>query len=764
MVKIDSKGHMRKMFSLIMASVMALSLTACADREEKEEKKVEVKEYTYNIAVKEAISGWNPHNSDLAESDVISTYCEMGLVDATANETGAVQWTFEMAEDIKDITSTFSNKEKYGISEEETGRVWQIKLNKEACWEDGTLINADTYIESMKLLLDPVMNNSNAYIYADFNKSDVAIYNAMNYLYPEKEGQKTLYSFKNKGFESVADATEAGYLEENIYLDIESFWGIKPDNTDGMIAITDETGYSYEGSTISAKQIYEAFLAPECPYESRVQDYLYVADGTFEKVSFESVGIVKVDDYTINYITANPVSREDFYSGMKNNWIVNTELYYGEDTEADGAVAAPYGTSPETYSSYGPYKLVSVEDGKQYVMDRNENWYGYRDEKHVDQYQTTRIVVDVVEDYGTQLQLFLSGKLDYIELDKSNINEYSSSEQFYEIPTTYTYRWVFATDNDALTAMEIELNDGTNKKVLSYDDFRKAIAFAMDRDSFCDDATSGYNGAYGLINEIYYNDMTEVVDFTVIENNNKAITGYNLTEAKALFQAVYDKAIADGNYTEGQMVTLRCMVSSAEELSEEDKQQETVLNNMLAEATKGTGFEGKVFVEFACGADNRYLDCAQGEIEMIRSAWGSEDTDPFKQIGCYTDPGYTGGYVQEQCGWNPAEEKLAVTYDFDGDGTEETVEKTYQQWTRDINSHKAYADNEAVKLVILSALETGILSQYQCIPWGTEMEGVLISNQIEYGFSEYNPEYGFGGVRYLKYSADNKAWEQNIQE
>lgn len=759
MVNMNCKGLKNKAVSLLMVSAMGMSLVACADKDKEDNKKEEVKEYTYNIAVKEYVSNWNPHILNLSGDSVVDTYCEMGLVAATADETGALQWTFEMAEDIKDITSTFSDKEKYKIAEGETGRVWQIKLNKNACWEDGTVINADTYIESMKLLLDPEMKNSGADIYVDFNTSDISIYNAMNYFYPEKAGQTVLYSFANKKFESVEDAVAVGYAEENIYLDIKGFWGVGPDNAEGMLPITDETGYDYEGRTISAKQIYETFLAPGCPYESRVQDYLYVADGNYEQISFDKVGIAKVDDYTINYITSKSVTADEFYSNMTDNWIVNTELYNGAMTKENGATSTAYGTSVETYSSYGPYKLVSAQGNKQYIMEKNENWYGYNDGKHEGQYQTTSIVADVIEDYDAQLEKFLNGKLDYIELEQQNLAAYSTDNRFRAIDTTYTHRWVFATDIDALTAIELELNDGSNKKVLSYDDFRKAISFAIDREAFCEEATPGYKAAYGLLSEAYYDDLTDVADFSAIEQDNRAITGYNPTEAGTLFQGVYDKAIADGNYTEGQPVTIRCMVSSADELSEENKKQETALNNMLAEAVKGTGFEGKVTVEFVCGAENRYLDLAQGNIEMIMSAWGSNDTDPFKQISCYTDPGYTGGYVHEQCGWNPTEEKLAITYDFDGDGTEETVEKTYQQWTRDINSHKVYADNEAVKPVILSALEKGVLSQYQCIPWGTETEGGLLSTQVEFEYEKYNEKYGFGDVRYMTYNYDDKAWE-----
>ena len=77
-------------------------------------------------------------------------YCQMGFVDEAADVKGKFVWAYEMAESITDITGSFGDKGKYGIQDNETGRVWQIKLNKAATWEDGKAINADTYLSSMK--------------------------------------------------------------------------------------------------------------------------------------------------------------------------------------------------------------------------------------------------------------------------------------------------------------------------------------------------------------------------------------------------------------------------------------------------------------------------------------------------------------------------------------------------------------------------------------------------------------------------------------
>lgn len=794
MKRMNYSSLFKKTLSLGLAATMTLSLAACGD----DDKSSSDKSYTYNTYMDASPLCWNPHTWETNADNSLAPYCEMGLVDVIADDDGVFQWTFEMAEDIKDITADFADKAKYGIEDGEEGRVWQIKLNKDACWEDGTAINADTYINSMKLLLDPTMKNYRANSYYDASQSDAAIYNASAYYNNDKAGQPIYATFTDMGYASVADALAAGVAESDIYLDMANLWGVTPDTENGYVQYQDTKEYRDEAveegqkeDYVSAKYLYDTYLVPGAPYEALAADYMIVPSGeVYKEMKFEDVGIVKVDDYTFNYITVDPISEFYFFTNMTSNWIVNEKLYNDGKSEQNGLVGTNYGTSNETYMSYGPYKLVSFEKDKQFVMEKNDKWYGYKDGKHKDQFQTTKVVVNVIAEHATQLQLFLSGKLDEITLDVDDMAKYRMSDRLYSADQTYTFRWVFATELDALKALELEANDGANKRVLSYDDFRKALSLSMDRDRFCAEATPGYSPAYFLINSIYYVDIEHDADslyrktdeakqavvnlygikygdgeqYATLDEAYKAVTGYDLDEAKALFQSVYEKALADGNYTEGQDIKITCMASAASSLTAQDIAQQDLLNEMVAEATKGTGFEGKITFEFKCGAKNRYEDCANGKVEMIMGAWGGAAFYPFKLIGCYTDPNYTGGYIHEQCGWDPTTDKLSITYDFDGDGTAETLEKTYTQWTNDINDMTVYGADTEARLVVLSALETGILSQYQCIPWSTQTVSNLLSQKVEYGYQEYNIMYAFGGVRYMTYNYDDTAWEKYVKE
>lgn len=793
---------MRRKFAILLSVAMLASVVGCKDNTKEVPEKE--KTYTYNVGLTKKITDFNPHTLEENVINPVDEYCQMGFVEAIGDENNKFIWSYEMADSISDITGSFQDKEKYEIKEEETGRVWQIKLNKAAVWEDGTQINADTYMSSMKLLLDWKMKNSAATIYCDEKNSSIAIYNANKYFNNDLSG-KELYSM-------IYDANAKTYAldvvdVQNMYISLvqpTSFWGyslIEAYNSYGADYFTGSDGTDYYKIIEKAVGDKEYMLVNDeiiqalkgiCEvvgdgHKEEFMEMLFYKSGIYEQIGFENVGLIKVDDYTLNYVTAKSVSEEDFYKGMSNNWIVKEDLYTANLNEEGEYTVTSYGLALENYQSYGPYKLVKIEDDK-LIIEKNELWYGYNDAKNEGQFQTTSIVVKYVENADEMEQLFLTGKIDEMLLDENKAISYSNSERIYTIPDTCTYRWIFATDMDRLVAMEKDLNDGSNKRVLNYDGFRKALSYAIDRVALCNQATSNGIPAVYLLSDAYYIDNTnshkskyreceeakkalvnlygltygDSETYKNLDEAYNAISGYDVEKAKELFNAVYSKAVSDGNYTDGQAITLRCIVSSAKELTKWEIAEEKAINEMLNLATKGTGFEGKLSVKYMCGVDNRYNECIEGRIEMIKGAWAGSVVSPFLTIGMYTVSEYAGN-IQESCGWDPNEEVLGISYDFDGDGEVETLNKTYRQWTLEMNDMSIYGQNMKSRLVILSSLESGILSQYQCMPLSTETSSKLLSYKVDYGFAEYNAMYEYGGLRFMVYNYDDDSYKEYVE-
>lgn len=769
-------------------------------------------DYTYNVAMGASPVKWNPHTWETNADDSLTPYIWTPLVDVSIADDGVnYEWVYEGATAVTDITATFADRDAWGVTATEN-QVYQIDLNPAVCWEDGTPINADSYIYSLKQLLDPAMKNYRANTYYNgsaaimgaagyYNNdkvgqpilsenvdADEAIINAVSTwvlgadgVYTTAEGKAIYFTLNDAlvwmGGNSIADYAAAGYFA-SCY---EPMLALADEN--GYVPVTDETIellYSFTGS-------------PDWGSESKddLGYYVFYESGVFEETPWEKVGLFKTGEYQLTYVLQTPETMFYFLTSLTgSSWLVNEQLYEAGKNTVEGLVATNYCTSAETTLSNGPYKLVSFEVDKQMVFERNPNWYGYTDGKHEGQYQATSVKVDIIADHNTQMQLFNQGQLDEVELTADDMPIYRMSDYLLKTDETYTMRFIFATDLTALTALEDEAGDGANKKVLSLADFRKALSLSIDRAKFAAEGTSAFKPGYFLFNSLYYYDIennpesiyrltTEAKEavlrlygieygagktYATVDEAYAAVTGYDMEAAKALFQAAYEKAIADGIYTDGQAVNINCMCSAASALTADDTRQQDLLNEFVTAATVGTGFEGKITFTFQSGSSTRYDDVASGKKEMIRGAWGGAAFYPFSTIRVYCEPEYMGGLakIHESCGWDPTVATLDITYDFDGDGTAETVSNTFQNWAKSINDG-TYTDAEA-KLAILSWLETGILQAYQCIPVATYTVCSLFSKQIEFATLNYNIMYAYGGIRLMTFNYSDAEWEQYVAD
>lgn len=744
------------------------------------------KTYTYNDYMETMPDNFGPLLRSSDEDRYISEYCEMGFVDASVSDNNdEFAWIYEMADSITDITGSYEYAAEMGITAEE-GRVFRIELNKLAVWENGTPINADTYIYSMKALLDSDKKYDNA---LEYTEGKAAILNAADYYNNDRAGQDRYLCLSEMGFSSCAEAISAGY---DLYVDI-SFLGLQTSDGSTIVSINDETQYLTEDTGNSATDyvtpafIYRTYLADGAKYSEYAPYYIFCKDGVVKAAEWSEVGLIKESEYTLIYITENNISEFDFLCAMTSNWIIYNGIYDISPEE--------YGMSTETYMSYGPYKLEGIENDEKIILKKNDKWYGCNDGKHIGQYQTTSIICTIVFNHETAMEMFLKGELDGIELQENDIETYRNSDHIIISELSYTMRWIFATDLQALITLEEEAADGCNKRVLYYDDFRKALSLAMKRDELCAEGTTGYIPAYGLYNNLYcinigkssfdiYRNTDKAKeailklygltygedgDFATIDEAYELVNGYDVYTASLLLQSVYEKALADGNYTDGQQIQINVMVSSEQSLSEKDLIQQDLMNSFISEAAKGTGFENLINFTFLCGSQKRYEEVAEGLIEMIRGAWGGIIFDPYSAIRCYTEPDYMGGIsaINESCGWNPCIETIYVSFDFDGDGNVETVNDTYQNWAKALNtdsSYGGYGDNEEASLCIMASLEASVLSEYNCIPWATETVCQLYSRQIEYYTYDYNIMYGYGELRLLRYNYDDLAWNEYILE
>ena len=778
--------------------------------------------YTFRTYAWALAKNWNPHAWKTSADREVLNYVTMPLCAPVIKDsaTGEYQWVFEMATSITDVTAanqedltTYAVNLPDGATAEDvnTGYVFEIKLNSKAKWQDGTAINADSYVYSMQMLLSSEMSNYRANLYRDgkmavaggrlYGISGAPIYEPMVLPY-QTEGD---FSYD----------LEKGIKEDKVYVNVDSEemtlypYSLNHFNTTYSLGLDEElqmlasqaNNYGYTLVTKNNLDVVKKIVGAIAPLfaieysDDLLKEALWVFNGEYGETAEydETVGCYRVDDYTLRYVTENAVTQDEFFAFCANNWLVHKDTYEKSIKDSGAKKTAAYGTGVDNTMSYGPYKLESIDDGKQMVLVQNENWYGW--EKQLDgkllsytnflvdgqkrqQYQTTRIVIDVMD--GTQVkEAFFAGKLSQLGLTAADMQTYSGNPNLLTVETSKVNSFFFNTDTKALQAMDANKGN-VNGVVLSSAEFRKALSLAIDRQMLTDLAVSGIP-AYGLVNDRYtydaHNDVNssyrlseagkqaicelygvtygEEGQYSTLDEAYASVTGYDLDKAKALMKTACDKLVIAGLYTAGQEIKIR-IAWSAGAVNTEAVAIVNQLNQFVNAATADSGF-GTITFEAVGNVANRYTAVPAGDFAMGYGTWNGGVSAVTRIMQLYCDPATYA--LQEAACWDPANTEL--TLDVEG----EQVTLTWQQWSRALEGNGPYAmaSNE-VKLSILGQMETKFLEQNFRIPLFSSTSATLMSKQVSYYTSTYNRVYGFGGLRLMTYHYDDAQWAAYVED
>lgn len=816
---------LKKIMGLGCVTLGVVALASCGNDE------VENETFTYHSTMAIEPTTFNPHTWETNTDSIVSSYAEIGFLepiyDMEKND-GSYTWSYEMATDIVDYTpqATEAEKEKWGIEDGEKERMYKISLNPNAKWANGEPINAETYVYSMKQLLDPKMINYRA---NNFVSGDSSIAGAYEYFwstrdqyvtldeyaeYPTVDGKKAVIDLapilsagfglapeavKGSGYDSYLAVPGTDKYMYDLYPDLFKKDGRMELNSVNLTKVLGDFAKTSFYSVLElAMPSVDEILAIANKTSALTEDdlkalkdaiYILTVPKTNPELDYDdTVGLYEVDEYTIMYVLQNTYSEFYFKMSMSSLWLVYEPLYEAGKTTVGDLVTTNYGTSQDTYMSFGPYKLDTYQKGKQMTFTRNENWYGYSDGKHEGQYKTDGIVLDVIDQHATALLGFEQGKYDDIGLDVNDMAKYGNSEWLKGVNTTYTWRLVFNTNLETLK--NLESNSGNNKQVLANTAFRKAFSLAINRQKFINDAVGAGTPAFYLINSLYMYDvennpnsvyrntepaMKVVTDlfnvkygagekYATLEEAYNAVTGYDLTEARKLMQQAYEECIANGTYKDGQKISLDLVVTSRSTVSEAARKNATVLDQFLKDAIKGTGFEAGGIELNPKALSNYYDKLLDGSCEMIFAAWGGAIYWPYSTIECYVNDANQNTQIHEGACWNPAATNLTLNLDFDGDGVKEEKTMTYNQWGIELNQGEFANASFDLKNEIMAALEYNVLNLYYTIPLYCDASVSLDSKRLKYPTDEYNVMYGFGGLRFLDYTYSDQAWEKYVAE
>ena len=780
--------------------------------------------YTYNTYLSEFPKMWNPHDYETSTESEILGYTTLGFYTFDYNETkDGFVIVPEMATKMpQDVTSSYVD-EKWGIAEGDEARAWLIELRDDLAWEDGTPITANDFVESAKRLLDPKALNHRA---DSLYSGNLEIVNAKNYFYSgtmQPFAATEVYSVYSTELDSLLTFSLAAPSASNNNSEcaMRTMMGFPASynaancaaylikNYLNGSAFTAEAAAAMEGKTLAEIKADPTLAAAWTDLigwwqtEPNEELHFFLADDEFPITEWNQVGIEAISDTEIVLILASELD------GFYLNYALGTDLglvhipTYDACASVDpetGIYTNTYGTSVDTFKSYGPYKLTKFVMDQQIVLERNDNWYGYSDPARAGQFQTNRVVYDCYENSDTAFEAFLQGKLVSKGLEAKNINDYVGAERLYY--TNGASTWFIALNPNEKAFSEWEKDHpGYDKSILTMKEFRMALSFSLNRQDFikaldpmgsiglalyndmiCSDPENGgmyrnEDAAKDTILDFWGVDQDDIGEGKIFADKDAAIrsiTGYNLEGAKKLFDEAYDAAVAAGIYNGTDTIQICVGIPSQADFYVQGFE---FLKNNYTEAVKGTKLEGKLdFIQDTTVADNFAKSLRSNQTDMLFGVgWTGSSLDPYGLIEAYTTPNY-----QYDQAWDTS----SAMMDFEYKGV--TYRTSVLMWTYAINGYeieitavddeenvimyscgasdvKKNPERSAERIRLLAAIECAVLRNYDMIPTHNQASASLLSYKVNYGTEEYVYGVGRGGIQYMTYNYTDTEWDHFVK-
>ena len=805
-----------------------------------------LKQATYNTTTTVMPSNWNEltyaDNNDTQIMSYISSsffeydymfdeaqggkYNADGTVNVDAVVAGAYTTNFSAATKLTDVTATVDAKWGYTTEQKvEGGYAWEITLRNDLKWDDGTAIDADDFIYSMKEQLNPDFLNMRANTYYD----TLRVKRSKAYFYQNTDA--TYPTIGSQGYENNAAAVAAGadiYIDAYDFYNAQGYVDAEGNVISQWVSITDETVYDTPAAwaageaedAFSGKLLWDYFFAPGAGMYAGYVEVGQSYEGwlgikvvnTERNVSWDEVGMYKTGDYSFvicldksyslltddnelsymaaYYMSSLPLVKESLYETCKKAPVDGTTLW-----------TSNYNTSLETTASWGPYKLTAFQSGTAYTLEKNEHWYGYKMGQYANQYNVTKIECRCVEEDPTKWSLFLSGQVDDAALDADHVQDYMYSKYTAWYPGSGTFAMQLFGDLQTLK------NSSNNNAILAIDEFRQAFSYALNRDDIVEtiwpgsaqtclglmnpqylyDAENGYSyrytedamaallRAYGFTEtDGLWTDGADIVD-AELEDAYEALTGYNPTLAKSLFQEAVTELTTNAEtygYDASKEITL---VYGAQIDNAKQQQRVAYLQAVIDGLAEGTALEGKIKIKLDASAGTEWANAFRTGETQIGFGYGFSGNpfNPFDIVGSFVNPEDSLNYHTY---WNTNSQQLTITMP-EGDyaGAGETITMGLQNWYYCLNGlaeeyDAMYTYNwdagkapVEARLKILAALEEQVIKKSYSIMLIGEYSGSLLGGKFSNFYEDdYNTFMGFGGLRYMVVNYTDAEWSTYV--
>ena len=796
----NNKKIFRGVLAALLAALMVLSIVACVPSTEEDEKV-----YTYNTYTSISPTNWNEltykdNNDTQIMSYIGSSFFSFDFKFDENGEivTGDFEIKYEAATKLEDVTAAYA--EAWGLPADGKGYAYKITLRDDLKWQNGDPIVAGDFVYTMEQQLDPAFKNYRA---DSFYVGATIIANAQKFAKQGESGwfaADAPYATYTTDLDSVIVFTMAPSSEElPAQASFRDAFGF-PASYDAAAtaayligsylkdsAFTAEAAAAMEGKTLAEikadatlNAAWEALIGWWQTEPDEELDF-FVTEYTYPEMTFDKVGIFAASDYELVIVLEKALDllKEDGSLSYKAAYNMSSlPLVHKATYEANKQAPASgselwtstYNSSVETTMSWGPYKLESFQAGKQYVLVRNDNWYGYSVEENAGLYQTDRIVCDTIEEWNSAWVKFLAGEIDGIGIDVSVADDYKGSDRAYFTPDDFVASLQLQSSEEQLAARETE---GVNKTLLADVRFRKALSLSINRADFAKETTTSSLAGFGLYNSMHYYDVAngkayresdaakkvlcevynvEYTDATLDEAVN-SITGYDLDEARALITAAYNDALAAGKISATDKVVLT-MGSGA--INETVQRRFDYITEAWKELVVGTPLEGRLETETKDFGSAWADDFRAGKYDVCMGGWTGAAWDPGYFLLAYLSPDY-----MYSAAWDTSAQMMTFTMM----GKEYTM--SLMDWYDCLNGAGEYdwsdvALEQEDRLPLIAALEKEVLSVYYTVPLYNNFSASLLSYKVDYVTYTYNTFMSYGGIKYMTYNFSDAEWAEQV--
>jgi ABC-type transport system substrate-binding protein len=438
-------------------------------------------------------------------------------------------------------------------------------------------------------------------------------------------------------------------------------------------------------------------------------------------------------------------------------------------------------------------------------LERNENWHGYAEEEHADQYQTTGITYTVVTEDATVLEMFLKGEIDSYGLRADDMADYISSKYTYFNDSESTWFVAMNPDLEALTSVQSTTTPVTTgntviKTPLTITEFRQALSYSLDRTAFIVACNPTSGVAKALLSSMMISDPDGGVSYRSTEEAKDAIlefwgladevgegkeyatkdeaiesiTGYDPAGAKTLFTTAYNIAVENGYITEEMIASgkweLQIMIGASNWSSKFYSNGYDFLTKNWISAVEGTPWEGHLtFVKSGnLGSSDFANALRESRVDLLFGVgYSGSMFDPYSFMDVFT------GSLQ----YDSSTDKTKVMVDIEVDG--QTLRASLYDWISEClqgNAITAYVvvdgavtdqtvsisaglnDENSLRLKIMAKCEVAILNLCNLMPLMTDASASLRCMRITYKTEDYILGVGRGGLQYYTYTMTDESF------